>query len=55
MVLRNAGEWRQMAEQARGIAAEMDDAEAKRTMLEIAAGYDRLAARAERREGKEGG
>ena len=54
MVLRNAGEWRQMAEQA-GIAAEMDDAEAKRTMLEIAAGYDRLAARAERREGKESG
>jgi len=55
MVLRNSGEWRQMAEQARVIAADMDDAEARRTMLEIAAGYDRLAARSERREAEECG
>jgi hypothetical protein len=55
MVLRNSGEWRQMAEEARAIAAEMEEAEAKQTMLEIAAAYDRLAARADRRDAEEGG
>jgi hypothetical protein len=55
MVLRNSGEWRQMAEDARAIAAEMEEAEAKQTMLEIAAAYDRLAARADRRDAEEGG
>ena len=39
--------WRDRAEEARAHADEMNDPEAKRQMLEIARGYDRLAERAE--------
>jgi hypothetical protein len=41
--------WRDRAEEARAHADEMNDPEAKRQMLEIARGYDRLAERAEER------
>ena len=39
-------EWTGRASEARGIAERMDDPLARKTMLEIAAGYERLAARA---------
>jgi hypothetical protein len=38
--------WRRLAEEARGQAARMTDAEACRTMSEIAEAYERLAERA---------
>jgi hypothetical protein len=41
-----AANWSQLAEQARAMADDMDCALAKKTLLEIAAGYDRLTARA---------
>jgi hypothetical protein len=41
-----AANWSQLAEQARAMVDDMDDALAKKTLLEIAAGYDRLTARA---------
>jgi hypothetical protein len=41
--------WRTRAKQARAIAAEMKDPDNQRTMLDIAAHYDVLAERAERR------
>jgi hypothetical protein len=41
--------WRDRAEEARAYADAMNDPEAKRQMLEIARGYDRLAERAEER------
>ena len=42
----NAARWSVLAEEAKAIAEEMKDALSKKTMLEIAAGYDRLAKRA---------
>jgi hypothetical protein len=36
--------WRQRAEEARSIADQLDDPIAKKTMLDIAHSYDRLAA-----------
>ena len=41
--------WRNRAHEARARAGELDDPEAKRQMLGIARGYDRLAERAEER------
>ena len=41
--------WRDRAEEARRIAEDMADAEAKRMMLGIADGYEKLAARGEQR------
>ena len=41
--------WRSRAEEARCIAEDMGDAEAKRMMLGIAAGYEKLARHAEGR------
>ena len=41
--------WRSRAEEARTMPEQMNDPDAKRTLLDIAAGYDRLALRAERR------
>jgi hypothetical protein len=41
--------WRNRAHEARARAGELDDPEAKRQMLGIARGYDRLAERAEKR------
>jgi hypothetical protein len=45
-----AERWRTLAAEARAVAEEMADPEAKRTMLSIADGYDRLARRAEARK-----
>jgi hypothetical protein len=39
-----AARWMKMAEDARAMAERMRDAEAKRIMLDIAKGYDGLAA-----------
>jgi hypothetical protein len=41
--------WRDRAHEARARAGELNDPEAKRQMLGIARGYDRLAERAEER------
>jgi hypothetical protein len=41
--------WRQRATQSRRLADQLDDPVQKRTMLEIAEGYERLAELAERR------
>ena len=41
--------WRDRADEARGIASQMTDANARHTMTGIAEGYDRLAVRAEER------
>jgi predicted secreted protein len=42
--------WRDRAEETRVLAERMGDADARETMLRIARGYDRLAARAARAE-----
>ena len=47
--LHDAAYWRKRAEESRLIAEGMRDPEAKRMLLNIAAGYDHLAARAELR------
>ena len=47
--LTNPSHWRERAAEARKNAEQMSDAESKRTMLEIAAAYEKLAQRAERR------
>jgi hypothetical protein len=41
--------WRQLAQAARATADELDDPDAKRTMLEIAEGYEQMAVLTERR------
>jgi hypothetical protein len=41
--------WRDRAEEARTLAEQMDDPEAKQMMLGIVESYERLAQRAERR------
>jgi hypothetical protein len=46
----NAAYWKQRAKQARVTAESMHQPDAKRIMLEIAEGYDRLAKMAETRE-----
>jgi len=43
------GHWRQRAAEARGLAAQLNDPEAKLAMLKIADGYEFLAERAGRR------
>jgi hypothetical protein len=48
-LLNDPEHWRQRAEEARAIADGIADPEAKRTMLGIAQGYERLAQRAEDR------
>ena len=47
---RDAAHWRARAAEARALAEAMRDPEAHRAMLGIAAGYERLAGAAERRE-----
>ena len=51
-LLDDPSHWRMRAAEARVIAAEMKDPEARRTMLEVATHYDVLAKRAERRGGR---
>lgn len=45
----NAKSWRAKAEEARLRAAGMHDAAAQKMMLDVARGYEQLAAHAERR------
>lgn len=46
----SAEHWRGRAEEARTIADGLHDAQAKRTMLSVAAGYERLSVQAAQRE-----
>jgi hypothetical protein len=48
-LLYNPAYWRARADEARAIADQMQEAEAKRMMLEVAETYDKLGADAERR------
>ena len=48
-LINDPSHWRDRAEEARRIAEDMADKEAQRMMLNIAAGYDRLAQHAEER------
>ena len=48
-VLDNPKHWRERAEEARSIAEQLSDPDAKRMMLRIADDYERLAQHAERR------
>jgi hypothetical protein len=45
--------WRSRAEEARAVAEQLSDPEAKRTMLRIAADYEQLAERTELRARKQ--
>jgi hypothetical protein len=47
--------WRRLAQEARAAADQLDDPEAKRLMLEIAASYEELASLAERKKVSDGG
>ena len=46
-IIDNPTHWRKRAEEARGVADQLDDPIAKRTMLDIALSYEQLAALAE--------
>jgi hypothetical protein len=48
-LINDPNHWRARAEEARAIADEMSDIEARAAMLRIADGYDRLAQHAEAR------
>jgi hypothetical protein len=45
----NPTHWRQLAQDARATAKQLDDPDAKRTMIEIAENYEQLASIAERK------
>lgn len=49
-LLRDARHWRVRADEARAVANDLTDPEAKRTMLGIAESYDALARRAALRD-----
>jgi len=53
-LMNDAAHWRARAEEARVHAEQICDPEARRMMLEIAAGYERIAERAEQRLCKKG-
>jgi hypothetical protein len=48
--LDSAEHWRQLAEEARAVAAQLADRDAKQVMATIADAYERLAAHAEARK-----
>ena len=52
-LLRDPKHWRERADEARRVADKLTDQDAKKTMLGIAASYDRLAERAQIRAGKD--
>jgi len=54
-LLNDAAHWRDRAEEARVRAEQFSDPQARRMMLDIAAEYERLAERAERRRLREKG
>jgi hypothetical protein len=47
--------WRDRAQEARAMADNITDPDAKRAMLDIAESYEKIAERAERAEAKEAG
>jgi hypothetical protein len=49
-LLNNPEHWRKRAGEARRVAEELNDAEQRKTMFEIAEAYDRIAERAEQVE-----
>jgi hypothetical protein len=49
-LLNDVKHWQDRAEEARVHADQMSDREARRMMLEVAAGYDKLANRAKQRK-----
>jgi hypothetical protein len=53
LLLDDPQHWRSRAEEARTVAEQLADPDAKRTMLRIAADYERLAENAELRATKE--
>jgi hypothetical protein len=52
-LLKDPSHWRERAEEARRLANQLTDPEARKTMLGIAEGYDRLVKRAQIRLGKD--
>jgi hypothetical protein len=48
-ILKDAAHWKERAEDARRVAAQLADPEDRARMLEIAGSYERLAARAQLR------
>jgi hypothetical protein len=48
-LLKDPKHWRERAEEARRLAAQLTDPDAQKTMLGIAGNYERLAARADLR------
>ena len=51
-LLNNVRHWRERAEEARAVAGQLNNPEAKRVMLGIAEGYERMAKLAEERLAK---
>lgn len=52
-IYNDAKHWRERAEEARRVAAELADIESRKLMLKVAADYDRLAERADLRAAKD--
>jgi hypothetical protein len=52
-LLKDPKHWRERGDDARRVANQLTDPEARKTMLGIAESYDRLAQRAEIRVGKD--
>ena len=53
VLLTNVEHWRDRAEEAHTLAAQARDPNVRRTLLDIAQGYEKLAAQAERWQEKE--
>jgi hypothetical protein len=51
-LLNNVRHWLERAEEARAVAGQINDPEAKQVMLDIAASYERMAKLAEERNTK---
>jgi len=51
MIFNDADRWRRRAEEARALAEKLNGDQARVAMLDVAAGYDKLARRAEERVG----
>jgi hypothetical protein len=53
-ILKDVAHWKERAEDARRVAAQLTDVESRARMLEIAENYERLAVRAQIRADAEG-